>query len=656
MSVHTDPRRMAERWDREKFESFRTKTASPPAAERESYHFEEHDRFRGGGRRDIAVEDRVERRMPPGLARHVSRERIFEDDAYAERFAPTPRRRTDYIPDEALPAEAINRALAPYRRRSIVEREFEPPVAPVPPRRPMYLRRQSSLDTFDRRPVRPYEDYAYGPPVGGPIPLPVRRRSPSRPRYREPDYDEIHYREAYPSYPDYRDIMIKRERSLRRRDRSHRRSKKREESVRSSSTSTSSFEEIEDAKSVKEEMIEETKTLEDIKSVHEDVKSIHEESPPSSTSVGKKGRTRMPKRLVHKGAIIQLGYPFEEEDDFIVIKRALQKEHIDEIIKLSEDFKENKTVYKVEETKVIEEVHEVEEPPPESHHSHHTTIIVPPPPPASAPPSHHTAPPSHHTPHHTERAASAAPSHHTTIPPPPISLAPSHHTSRHSRHTTVIEVPPPPSHHTSHHTTVIEAPPPPPSHHTSHHTTVIEAPPPPPSSHHTAPPPPASVAPSHHTTIIEAPPPPSSHHTTIVEPPPPSVHSHHTTVVAPAPPSSHHSRATSPAGTTHWIEEREEISNHIHGPLTVVAPPRSVTRSDRDIKAEIRALEAERRAVRLEREADEKRWLADRLRDTDIADYEIVERRESRDRDVVRIEKDRKVMKKDSCKASFLIY
>jgi len=65
----------------------------------------------------------------------------------------------------------------------------------------------------------------------------------------------------------------------------------------------------------------------------------------------------MPKRLVHKKAVVQLGYPFEEEvsrlaqsdrsvsddeqDDFIVIKRALQKEHIDEIIKISEDYKES---------------------------------------------------------------------------------------------------------------------------------------------------------------------------------------------------------------------------------------------------------------------------------------------------------------------------
>ena len=64
-------------------------------------------------------------------------------------------------------------------------------------------------------------------------------------------------------------------------------------------------------------------------------------------------------------------------------------------------------------------------------------------------------------------------------------------------------------------------------------------------------------------------------------------------------------------------------------------------RSDRDIRAEIRALEVERRALRLERDADERRLIAERIRDRDDYDFEIIERRD-RDRDVVRVEKDRK--------------
>jgi len=53
----------------------------------------------------------------------------------------------------------------------------------------------------------------------------------------------------------------------------------------------------------------------------------------------------MPKRLVKKRAIIELGYPFEEEEDFIIVRRALEKEHIDEIIRISENYKDEKTTY-----------------------------------------------------------------------------------------------------------------------------------------------------------------------------------------------------------------------------------------------------------------------------------------------------------------------
>lgn len=43
---------------------------------------------------------------------------------------------------------------------------------------------------------------------------------------------------------------------------------------------------------------------------------------------GKKGRTRMPKRLVKKQAVIELGYPFEEE----VRKRAIYQTKSDNIM------------------------------------------------------------------------------------------------------------------------------------------------------------------------------------------------------------------------------------------------------------------------------------------------------------------------------------
>lgn len=141
------------------------------------------------------------------------------------------------------------------------------------------MRRQSSLDTFDRRPMRrEREEFRIPPNV--PIPLP-RRRSPSRARRAEYDeYEDIHIRDYSPR--GYRDVEIMRERSKvgRRRDRA--RSDLRSISARSDSTE--SFEEI----------------------------SRHS-SPGPELKVGKKGKTRMPRRLVRKEAIIELGYPFEEE-------------------------------------------------------------------------------------------------------------------------------------------------------------------------------------------------------------------------------------------------------------------------------------------------------------------------------------------------------
>jgi hypothetical protein len=183
----------------------------------------------------------------------------------------------DFI-DDPVPAEVANRALAPYRR----------------PPRPQYIRRQSSLDTFDRRPMPRYGD-EYRIPAEVPIPLPIRRhRSPPR-RYRD-EYEEVSIRGEPPrgsQYEDYREVKVKRER----RGHSHAPA-----SVRSASSSSSSFEEI---------------------------------TVPEPPKLGKKGKTRMPKRLVHKKVVIDMGLPFEEEDEFIIVQRALNKVYIDEIIEKS---------------------------------------------------------------------------------------------------------------------------------------------------------------------------------------------------------------------------------------------------------------------------------------------------------------------------------
>jgi len=249
-----------QRWDRERFDRY----------SRGGY--DDRDYHRPPPRREsrFVEADVVERSGP---RRFEERERFVEED----RYAGPPRRRTEFL-DEPIPAEVANRALAPYRRKSIVEREVDIETLRRP--RPQIIRRQSSLDTFDRRPLPRYGDEYYIP---ADVPLRVRRPEPPRDRVREREFEEIRYRDLEPdAYDEYEDIRIRRERSRgpRRVSVSASRASK---SVRSASSSSSSFEEV--------EAVEEKKEI----------------------LIGKRGKTRMPKRLAHRQVIIDLGLPFEEE-------------------------------------------------------------------------------------------------------------------------------------------------------------------------------------------------------------------------------------------------------------------------------------------------------------------------------------------------------
>ncbi|KAF2835973.1 hypothetical protein M501DRAFT_997168 [Patellaria atrata CBS 101060] len=407
LGVYEDPApptRGNERWDRGRFEAFARKDQrdprdsrdSPRFEERDRERFEERDRFGPRGRRDIEFDERIDRRGPKGNV--TEKDRFFEEDRYGG-----PRRsRPDFL-NEPTPAEIANRALAPYRRKSVVERDFDFEVPARRPTRPQYIRRQSSLDTFDRRPFPRYGDKEreeWKPPTNVPIPLPIRdlerekgrdrdryqsssrrqspsrRRSPSRPQYRDDDFEEIRYeKERDDRYrdDDYRDVNIRRERSVRRRE-----SRPRSKSVRSSSLS--SFEEI----TVPEKKV-------------------------------KKGRTRMPKRLVEKRAIIDLGFPFEEEDDFIIVRQALEKEQIDEVIKISEGYKKEETTrisYRYEEVAPPSSSAAGSSPPTQSVHDHYG-----PPPPQSV--NDHYGPPPPLPPQ-----GYAHPPPQTYAPPPPVAYPP----------------------------------------------------------------------------------------------------------------------------------------------------------------------------------------------------------------------------------------
>lgn len=354
----------------------------PPSVnnEHDHYRFEEHDRF-PGGRRDIDIHEDYDRRGPPSRqpTRVAERDRFVEEDRFSRRAPP---RRNDIF-EERTPSEVANQALAPYRRKSVIDEDINIDIRsqvsrPRKPARPQYIRRQSSLDTFDRRPLPRYGDverierdeyHEYRPPANVEIPLPIRqrRRSPERRRFRESDEGL-----AYGDFEggrgrereEFREIEVSRAKSKVRRSKS----------VAGSRRSSSSD-------------------------------SVSEIQLPRA-NYGKRGKTRLPKRLVKKQAIIDLGYPFEEEDDFIIITRALEKEHIDECIKISENYKEEKTTY------VYEEREETSAPPP------------PPPPPEFVapppPPSVYAAPPP--PPASVYAAPPPPPQVYHNPPPPPASV------------------------------------------------------------------------------------------------------------------------------------------------------------------------------------------------------------------------------------------
>ncbi|KAB8302190.1 hypothetical protein EYC80_005635 [Monilinia laxa] len=555
------------RWDTERFASERDRVRF--ATERE----ERDSRFlraTAGHARERSYDDVYERRGPRGY--EEEREHYEERDYYdqprfqREREAELGRQRPTTITMER-------------------ERERERDDSPPPRRaggRPAFLRRQSSLDTFDRKPLVKYERERerererdeYGPPARRPdvrpppltpVPLPRARGLPPPRRYAERDYEEIKVAEpdfygdedfrAYPERIREREIVRRRRRSHDRRG-SHERRSHRSHSKESRSTAT---------RSVRSESVSSSDSGTTI--------SVRSEFP-------KKGKTRMPARLVSKKAIIDLDYPFEEEGDTIIIQKALGRENIDEVIKLSEDYKAAEKA-KVEETKEVETTLTTYLVTPELEMSggrseagtvveERTEVFTIPPPP---------------------------PSVHATPPPPPV----------------VHHVPPPPP-------SVYYAPPPPPE-------SVHYAPQPPPTPAQWAPPPASVVYAQPPQPIIYAPPPPPQQNvemhesTRIVERSPSparstyshhSHHSHHT--------HHHHDpvilegRPRSRDEESVFYEKREIIERTEPIGAMTVSRSHSHRKDERSIRAEIKALEAEKEALKADRRANREMRRADRLR------------------------------------------
>ncbi|KAE8147454.1 hypothetical protein BDV25DRAFT_132079 [Aspergillus avenaceus] len=170
---------------------------------------------------------------------------------------------------------------------------YNHPRADSPPTRPRLMRRQSSLDTFDRIPSRKIDEYYYrsAAPKAAPSPPPMRRSSFRR--SREPDY----YEQIRVAEPDY--FGDEEYRGFRERGRASAHPRR----------SGSRF---------RERVVEEVE---------------YEKPYP------RKGKTRVPRKLIHAHAIRELGYPFEEEGDTVIIQLALSKEQIDDVISRSRQIK-----------------------------------------------------------------------------------------------------------------------------------------------------------------------------------------------------------------------------------------------------------------------------------------------------------------------------
>jgi len=274
------------RWDRDRFEQVREERREIRPARQEVLLEERVPRTR-------YAEDRVV--TPPRFASRVRHE-IYED----------------------YPREDYARALQPYKRDR--EREIERDYVydmerrreyDAPPARPGLLRRQSSLDTFDRNPPARYRREARGSLE------PVRARSPARSAYREEEIITTpRRREEAPRTQEVTDVEIYREREVRTRGRA----KSDIRSVHSDARSSAA------------------------RSSHHSVSSSSRTSSPSPVrnKIGKKGHTRLPMGQFKKGAIERMGLEYTEDGDFFRINRALDKSTIDQILAMSREMREPK--------------------------------------------------------------------------------------------------------------------------------------------------------------------------------------------------------------------------------------------------------------------------------------------------------------------------
>ncbi|KAK3936566.1 hypothetical protein QBC46DRAFT_25967 [Diplogelasinospora grovesii] len=395
----------AERWDRDRFYSEHDRDRYGNVRDRFAEE-DDHVYTRGGPPpsrgpdrgpdrpyppREQSVGDRFERRYrtyddDDVVIRERERERLrrYDDDV---RSIPPSRRRS---PPPPRPSEYDRRTFVETKERERFARSPSPPR----PRRPGMLRRQSSLDTFDRKPrlggYHDREEYGppairrgdYRPPANVPIPLPRHKALPP-PRFSEREREREYYDEIQVSDPNRYgddDFHAYPERAERVREKEVIRTRRRNRSRESRATTRSRR-----SHSVRSRSTASTSSASSSSSSSSGGTAVKSEYP-------KKGKTRIPARLVSKRALIDLGYPFVEEGNTIVVQKALGQENIDDLLKLSADYKKSEMeVITVRSSAgdVIEErraeIYEYGAPPPHPHAPPGNAPVVinahPPPPP-----------------------------------------------------------------------------------------------------------------------------------------------------------------------------------------------------------------------------------------------------------------------------------
>lgn len=274
------------RWDPERFTRERERAArarAPALVERDRY--EEHDYYAppresraslGGRRRESSADGfypgesrRESGRSAPFRFEERERDEIIFKERPKESFGPPARRRESgrYYDEEidTFDGSAASGPISPFdRRRQSVNKDLGPSPRRAPPR-PGMIRRQSSLDTFDRKPLPRYGDRFREPPETIVIPTSAKRRSP--PRYPEREFEDPRASFGQEEFRGYREREISRVRRNR---------------------ADSSAERVE----------------------HE---TFEIEEDEMEKPYPRKGKTKMPAKLANKRAIIELGYPFEQE-------------------------------------------------------------------------------------------------------------------------------------------------------------------------------------------------------------------------------------------------------------------------------------------------------------------------------------------------------